>query len=203
MEPFIVLKSKATPLDRVNVDTDQIVPKQFLKLINRTGFGKYLFYYWRFDMDGKPRSNFVLNDPKYAGRKILLARDNFGSGSSREHAAWAILDYGFRAIIAPSFADIFYVNSLKNGILPVRLLDFEVEYLFRNEDLYIEIDLAKQTVIAGEHKMRFDIDKFHKKLLLEGLDSIGLTLQLEDHIARYEVEKQMFSTVRQLKDFYP
>jgi 3-isopropylmalate/(R)-2-methylmalate dehydratase small subunit len=189
MESFMVLTSKATPLDRVNVDTDQIVPKQFLKLVKRTGFGKYLFYDWRFDIDGKPKSDFVLNNPKYSGRQILLARDNFGSGSSREHAVWAILDYGFRTIIAPSFADIFYNNSLKNGILPVRLSNYEVEYLFRNEDLCIEIDLAKQTVAAGDHKMHFEIDKFHKKLLLEGLDSIGLTLQLEDYIARYERQK--------------
>ncbi len=189
----MVLRSKTTPLDRVNVDTDQIVPKQFLKLVNRTGFDKYLFYDWRFDMDGKPRSDFVLNNPKYSGRQILLTRDNFGSGSSREHAVWAILDYGFKAIIAPSFADFFYNNCLKNGILPVRLPDYEVDYLFSNEDLFIEIDLAKQTVTAGLHTMHFDIDNFHKKLLLEGLDSIGLTLQLEDYIARYETQKQMFA----------
>ena len=188
-----MLRSKATPLDRVNVDTDQIVPKQFLKLVNRTGFGKYLFYDWRFDMDGKPRSDFVLNNPQDSGRHILLTRDNFGSGSSREHAAWAVLDYGFKAIIAPSFADIFYNNCLKNGILPVRLPDYEVDYLFNNEDLYIEIDLAKQTVTACLHTMHFEIDNFHKKLLLEGLDSIGLTLQLEDYIARYETQKQMFA----------
>jgi 3-isopropylmalate/(R)-2-methylmalate dehydratase small subunit len=193
VEPFIVLRSKATPLDRVNVDTDQIVPKQFLKLINRTGFGKYLFYDWRFDTDAKPRSDFVLNNPKYSRRQILLTRNNFGSGSSREHAVWAILDYGFKAIIAPSFADIFYTNCLKNGILPVRLPDFEVDYLFSEEDLYIEIDLAKQIVIAGSHNMHFEIDNFYKKLLLEGLDSVGLTLQLEDYIARYERHKQMFA----------
>lgn len=193
MEPFTVLKSKATPLDRVNVDTDQIVPKQFLKLVNRTGFGKYLFYDWRFDRDGRPRSDFVLNNPKYSGRQILLARDNFGSGSSREHAAWAIFDYGFRAVIAPSFADIFYNNCFKNGILPVRLKSSEVDYLFKNEDLDIEIDLAEQLVVAGSgRKMHFEIDEFRKKLLLEGLDSIGLTLQLEDHIARYERQNRMF-----------
>lgn len=191
-----MLRSKATPLDRINVDTDQIVPKQFLKLVNRTGFGKYLFYDWRFDMNGKPKKDFVLNNPKYSSRQILLARDNFGSGSSREHAAWAILDYGFRAIIAPSFADIFYNNCLKNGLLPVRLPYYEAEYLFRNEDLYIEIDLAKQIVEAGNHKMHFEIGKFHKKLLLEGLDSIGLTLQLEDYIASYERQKQMFTLLR-------
>jgi len=189
-----VIKSKATPLDRVNVDTDQIVPKQFLKLINRTGFGKYLFYDWRFDRDGKPKSDFVLNNPKYAGRQILLTRDNFGSGSSREHAAWAILDYGFRAIIAPSFADIFYNNCFKNGILPVRLKPDEVDYLFKNEDLEIEIDLAKQnvTIQGGDRRMYFEIDEFRKKLLLEGLDSIGLTLQLEEHIANYERNKLKF-----------
>ncbi len=189
-----MIKSKATPLDRVNVDTDQIVPKQFLKLINRTGFGKYLFYDWRFDRDGKPKSDFVLNNPKYAGRQILLTRDNFGSGSSREHAAWAILDYGFRAIIAPSFADIFYNNCFKNGILPVRLKPDEVDYLFKNEDLEIEIDLAKQnvTIQGGDRRMYFEIDEFRKKLLLEGLDSIGLTLQLEEHIANYERNKLKF-----------
>lgn len=192
MEPFTVLKSRATPLDRVNVDTDQIVPKQFLKLVSRTGFGKYLFYDWRFDKDGKPKPDFVLNDPKYAGRQILLARDNFGSGSSREHAAWAILDYGFRAVIAPSFADIFYNNCFKNGVLPVRLAAKDVDYLFQN-DLEITIDLAEQTVTAGTRAMSFEIDEFRKQLLLEGLDSIGLTLQFENHIARYEREMQTFT----------
>lgn len=193
MEPFTVLRSKTTPLDRVNVDTDQIVPKQFLKLVNKTGFGKYLFYDWRFDTDGKPRADFVLNNPKYYNRQILLTRDNFGSGSSREHAVWAIVDYGFKAIIAPSFADIFYSNCLKNGVLPVRLPSYEVDYLFSDDDLYVEIDLTKQSVTAGAHTMHFDIDYFHKKLLLEGLDSIGLTLQLEDYISRYEREKQMYA----------
>jgi 3-isopropylmalate/(R)-2-methylmalate dehydratase small subunit len=193
MEPFIVLRSKATPLDRVNVDTDQIVPKQFLKLINRSGYSKYLFYDWRFNMDGKPRADFVLNNPRYSNRQILLTRDNFGSGSSREHAVWAILDYGFKALIAPSFADIFYSNCLKNGVLPVRLPSNEVDYLFSDDDLYVEIDLAKQSVTAGPHTMHFEIDNFHKKLLLEGLDSIGLTLQLEDYISGYERQKQMFA----------
>ena len=193
MEPFIVLRSKATPLDRVNVDTDQIVPKQFLKLVNRSDFGKYLFYDWRFDMGGKPRADFVLNNPKYSNRQILLTRDNFGSGSSREHAVWAIADYGFKAIIAPSFADIFYNNCLTNRVLPVRLPCYEVDYLFSDDDLYIEIDLAKQSVIAGLHTMHFEVDNFHKKLLLEGLDSIGLTLQLEDYISKYEIQKKMFA----------
>ena len=189
----MTLRSKATPLDRINVDTDQIVPKQFLKLVNRTGFGKYLFYDWRFNQDGRPRVDFVLNNLKYAGRQIMLARDNFGSGSSREHAAWAILDYGFRAVIAPSFADIFYNNCFKNSILPARLRPDEVDYLFKNEDLEIEIDLAKQLVVAGGRKMHFEVDEFRKKLLLEGLDSIGVTMQLEDLIANYERERQMFA----------
>ncbi|MGI0028921.1 MAG: 3-isopropylmalate dehydratase small subunit [Nitrososphaera sp.] len=186
MERFTVLISRATPLDRVNVDTDQIVPKQFLKLVNRTGFGKYLFYDWRFDSAGRAREGFVLNNPKFAGRQILLARDNFGSGSSREHAAWAILDFGFRVVIAPSFADIFYNNCVKNGVLPVRLKHEDVDYLFGNEDIEIEIDLANQVVSSGVRTMRFEIDEFRKMLLLEGLDSIGLTLQLEEHIASYE-----------------
>jgi 3-isopropylmalate/(R)-2-methylmalate dehydratase small subunit len=193
VEPFIMLRSKATPLDRVNVDTDQIVPKQFLKLVNRSGFGKYLFYDWRFDMGGKPRADFVLNNPKYSNRQILLTRDNFGSGSSREHAVWAIFDYGFKAIIAPSFADIFYNNCLQNGVLPVRLPSYEVDYLFSDDDVSIEIDLAKQSVTAGLHTMHFEIYNFHKKLLLEGLDSIGLTLKLEDYISRYEKQKQLFA----------
>ena len=197
MEPFTILKSKATPLDRINVDTDQIVPKQFLKLVNRTGFGKYLFYDWRFDREGKRRKDFVLNNPQYSGRQILLTRDNFGSGSSREHAAWALVDYGFRAIIAPSFADIFYNNCFKNGILPLRLKHREVDYLFEKEEeeenLEILIDLPKQLVTAASAQMHFEIDEFRKKLLLEGLDSIGLTLKLDDYIARYEKQKQMFA----------
>lgn len=193
MEPFTTVRSKATPLDRINVDTDQIVPKQFLKLVNRTGFGKYLFYDWRFDRDGRPRADFVLNNLKYEGRQILLARDNFGSGSSREHAAWAILDYGFRAVIAPSFADIFYNNCFKNGILPARLSSDEVDYLFKNEDLQLEIDLAKQLVVAGGRKMYFELDEFRKKLLFEGLDSIRLTMQFDDQIANYERQRQMFA----------
>ncbi|HEY7734684.1 MAG TPA: 3-isopropylmalate dehydratase small subunit [Nitrososphaera sp.] len=193
MERFTIFWSRATPLDRVNVDTDQIVPKQFLKLIQKTGFGRYLFYDWRFDSEGRPRDDFVLNNPKYRDRQILLARDNFGSGSSREHAAWAILDYGFRAVIAPSFADIFYNNCIKNGILPVRLRSEDVDYLFQNEDVEIEIDLVRQSVIAGARKMTFQIDDFRKKMLLEGLDSIGLTLQMEDRIAAFEQRNSTFA----------
>lgn len=127
MEPVRIIKSKATPLDMANIDTDQIIPKQFLKLVQRTGYGKYLFYDWRFDKNGELKPNFVLNDPKYQGREILVTRDNFGSGSSREHAVWALEDYGFKAIIAPSFADIFYSNCFKNGILPIKLNASDVE----------------------------------------------------------------------------
>jgi 3-isopropylmalate/(R)-2-methylmalate dehydratase small subunit len=187
LEPFRVIKSKATPIDMANIDTDQIIPKQFLKLVQRTGFGKYLFYDWRFDREGKPKGSFVLNDPKYAGRQILLTYDNFGSGSSREHAVWAIQDYGFKVIIAQSFADIFYSNCLKNGILPISLSHEEVEYLFRNaNDADFEVDLSEQLVIAGSKIMHFEIDECRKKALLEGLDDIALTLQLEHQITEYE-----------------
>jgi 3-isopropylmalate/(R)-2-methylmalate dehydratase small subunit len=192
LERFRVIKSKATPLGMANIDTDQIIPKQFLKLVQRTGFGKYLFYDWRFDREGKPKESFVLNDPKYAGRQILLTYDNFGSGSSREHAVWAIQDYGFKAIIAQSFADIFYSNCFKNGILPISLSHEEVEYLFRNADNEeFEIDLSKQFVIAGSRIMHFEIEECRKKTLLEGLDEIGLTLQLEHRITEYEMKNSI------------
>jgi 3-isopropylmalate/(R)-2-methylmalate dehydratase small subunit len=186
LEPFKIIKSKVTPLDISNVDTDQIIPKQFLKLIQRTGFGKYLFYDWRFDRDGNPKREFVLNDPKYTGRQILLARDNFGSGSSREHAVWAIQDYGFKAIVAQSFADIFYINCFKVGLLPVSLSSEEVEYLFRNTDLDVEIDLFNQQVTIGTIITNFKIHEYRKKALLQGLDEIDVTLQLESKIAEYE-----------------
>src|SRR5215216_3509631 len=187
MEPFRNIKSKATPLDMVNVDTDQIIPKQFLKLVQKSGYGRYLFYDWRFDKDGRPKSNFVLNDPKYARRQILLTRDNFGSGSSREHAAWAIRDYGFKAIIAESFADIFYNNCFKNGLLPISLNREEIEYLFRNSvNVEVEIDLSNQQVKACSKVMRFEIDSYRKMALLEGLDEIEMTLQFESQIAEYE-----------------
>jgi 3-isopropylmalate/(R)-2-methylmalate dehydratase small subunit len=192
LERFRVIKSKATPLGMANIDTDQIIPKQFLKLVQRTGFGKYLFYDWRFDREGKPKESFVLNDPKYAGRQILLTYDNFGSGSSREHAVWAIQDYGFKAIIAQSFADIFYSNCFKNGILPISLSHEEVEYLFRNADNEeFEVDLSKQFVIAGSRIMHFEIEECRKKTLLEGLDDIGLTLQLEHRITEYEMKNSI------------
>jgi 3-isopropylmalate/(R)-2-methylmalate dehydratase small subunit len=190
LEPFKTIISKAVPLDFVNVDTDQIIPKQFLKLIHKTGYGKYLFFDWRFDAEGNLKKNFVLNDPKYNDRQILLTRDNFGVGSSREHAAWAIADYGFKAIIAPSFADIFYNNCLKNGILPVKLTHSEVEFLFMiSEKEEIEIDLGKQIVKGGSKAMHFAMDEYKKEALLKGLDEIGITLRLDQQISEYEKNK--------------
>jgi 3-isopropylmalate/(R)-2-methylmalate dehydratase small subunit len=187
LEVFRNIKSKVIPLDRSNIDTDQIIPRQFLKLVQRTDFGKYLFYDLRVDRDGNQRRGFVLNDPKYAGRQILLTRDNFGSGSSREHAAWAIRDYGFKAIIAESFADIFYNNCFKNGLLPVSLNHEEIEYLFRNsENVEVEIDLSNQQVNACYKVMHFEIDSYRKKALLEGLDEIETTLQFESQITEHE-----------------
>jgi 3-isopropylmalate/(R)-2-methylmalate dehydratase small subunit len=187
MEPVTIIKSKATPLDMADIDTDQIIPKQFLKLIQRAGYGKYLFYDWRFDKNGEPKPKFALNDPKYEGRKILLTRDNFGCGSSREHAAWALIDFGFRAIIAPSFADIFYNNCFKNGILPIRLSDSDVEYLFKVAyEEEIQINLLAQEVLVAHKILRFKIDESKKRKLLEGLDDIGITLKLESQITEYE-----------------
>jgi 3-isopropylmalate/(R)-2-methylmalate dehydratase small subunit len=191
MEPFRRFKSKAIPLDMVNIDTDQIIPKQFLKLVHKTGYGKYLFYDWRFDSEGKPREEFVLNNTKFNSRQILLTRDNFGSGSSREHAAWAIRDYGLKAIIAPSFADIFFNNCFKNGILPIRLSQQEVEYLFQNtENAELEINLPSQEIIVTEHEnsrvLNFEVEESKKMILLDGLDEIGITLQHDPYITEYE-----------------
>ena len=185
MESFKKIKSITTPLDKVNVDTDQIIPKQFLKLVQKTGFGQYLFYDWRFENGDKPREDFVLNNSKYCDSKILLTRDNFGCGSSREHAAWALLDYGFRVVIAPSFADIFYNNCFKNGILPIRLDSQSVEKLFNNSS-EIEVDLQNQTITADGIVIPFEIESHRKKTLLEGLDDIAITLQYEDKITMYE-----------------
>lgn len=184
MEQFKKIKSVATPLDKVNVDTDQIVPKQFLKLIQRTGFGQYLFYDWRYE-NGVPRKDFVLNDPAYKNSRILLARDNFGCGSSREHAVWALDDYGFKVIISTSFADIFYNNCFKNGILPIRVSDAVLQKLFaaRSE---IEVDLEAQSITADGVRTEFHIEPHWKKVLLEGLDDIAMTLLHEGKIAQYE-----------------
>ncbi len=185
MEPFKKISSIVTPLDRVNVDTDQIVPKQFLKLVQRTGFGKFLFYNWRFDADDKPKQGFVLNNPKYTDSKIFLTQENFGCGSSREHAAWALKDYGFEVIIAPSFADIFYNNCFKNGILPITLDSKIVQELFKT-DAILSIDLQNQTITYDKKTINFDIENYRKQTLLQGLDDIASTLEYEDKIKEYE-----------------
>ncbi len=191
MQPFSIHTGMVAPLDRVNVDTDQMIPKQFCKLLTREGYGKFLFFDWRY-LDGeKPNPEFILNWPRYKGASILLARANFGCGSSREHAPWGVLDYGFRVVIAPSFADIFYNNCFKNGILPVTLPDQHVDELFRrteqNVGYKLTADLPNQTV-SDEHglKVRFEIGAFRKEILLKGLDDIGLSLQHEAKITAYE-----------------
>jgi len=197
MQAFTKHTGIVAPLDRVNVDTDAIVPKQFLKRIERTGFGQFLFFEWRFDENGNPNPDFELNKERYKGASILLARANFGCGSSREHAPWAILDYGFRVVIAPSFADIFYNNCFKNGILPVILPDDQVEELFRrtarHEGYRLTVDLEHKT-ITDEHGLAigFDLDEHRRQFLLLGLDDIGLTLQHEDKIAAYEASRVVF-----------
>ena len=185
MKPFQKISSIVTPLDKVNVDTDQIIPKQFLKLVKKTGFGEFLFFNWRFDSNNKPIQNFILNNSKYKDSKILVAGDNFGCGSSREHAVWALLDYGFSVIIAPSFADIFYSNCFKNGVLPIVLDQKKVEEL-QNMTSEITIDLENQTITTENETIRFEIEPFKKKILLEGLDDIALTLQYEDKISEFE-----------------
>lgn len=182
----------AVPLDVSHVDTDAIIPKQFLQKVTRIGFGAHLFHDWRFldDEGTQPDPSFVLNFPRYKGASILLARENFGCGSSREHAPWALDDYGIRAIIAPSFADIFYGNSLNNQMLPVRLTEEEVDELFKyvtaNEGAQITVDLESQTVSANGKTYSFEIDEFRRHCLLNGLDNIGLTLQHAEKISDYE-----------------
>lgn len=191
MNPFTTLTGLVAPMDRANVDTDQIIPKQFLKRIERTGFGQYLFFDWRFLDNGADNPEFELNRPEYKGASILLTRRNFGSGSSREHAPWALDDYGFKSVIAPSFADIFYNNCFKNGMLPIRLTEEQIEELFQRAAKYpgykMTIDLAKQT-LSDEYgySQAFEVEQFRKHCLLNGLDDIGLTLQQEDKITAYE-----------------
>ena len=185
MESFKNVKSIVTPLDKVNVDTDQIVPKQFLKLVQKSGFGKFLFFNWRFDENENPKSDFVLNDSKYDGSKILVAGDNFGCGSSREHAVWALQDYGFSVIISSSFADIFFSNCFKNGILPITLDQKTVELLQQETNL-ISVDLEKQIITTDSQEIIFEIDSHKKKILLEGLDDIAQTFQLEYKISEFE-----------------
>jgi 3-isopropylmalate/(R)-2-methylmalate dehydratase small subunit len=204
MEKFANFAGKVCPLDRANVDTDAIIPKQFLKSIKRSGFGPNLFDEWRYldrgepgkDNSDRPRNpDFVLNDPRYAGASILLARENFGCGSSREHAPWALADSGFRVIIAPSFAEIFFNNCFKNGILPIVLPGQVVEELFRasggDSALEIAVDLPHQTLTPkGGKPIPFEVDAFRKHCLLEGLDDIGLTLQHVDAIRSYEERRR-------------
>ncbi|NMC20748.1 MAG: 3-isopropylmalate dehydratase small subunit [Thermogutta sp.] len=191
MQPFVKHTGLVVPLDRSDVDTDQIIPKQFLKRIERTGFGQFLFFDWRYLEDGSPNPEFILNHPRYRGATILLARRNFGCGSSREHAPWALADYGFRAILAPSFADIFYNNSLKNGLLPVRLPEDAIDELFRRaqgaDGYRLTVDL-EQCAVSDERGFHvpFEIDPFRRECLLKGLDDIGLTLEHEERIAAYE-----------------
>lgn len=185
-------------LDAANVDTDAIIPKQFLQKVNRTGFGKHLFHDWRFLDDAGEKANpeFVMNQPRYQGASILLARENFGCGSSREHAPWALADYGIRVMIAPSFADIFYGNSINNQMVPVRLSEQEVDELFtyvhNTEGATITVDLESLSVVANGKTYHFEIDDFRRHCLLNGLDSIGLTLQHESKIAEYEAKIPSF-----------
>ena len=191
MEPFKSVTSVVSPLDRVNVDTDAIIPKQFLKRIERTGFGQFLFYEWRFDEQENVNPDFELNKPRYAGSNILIARNNFGCGSSREHAPWALLDYGFKVVIAPSFADIFHNNCFKNGILPIVLPEETVDQLFKNtaaeEGYELTVDLEANT-ISDKHGLviPFEVNAYRRECLLKGLDDIGITLQQEDKITAYE-----------------
>ena len=194
MEPFKKVKSIITPLDKVNVDTDQIVPKQFLKLVHKSGFGKFLFYNWRYDGNENIKSDFILNDSKYDNSKILVTGDNFGCGSSREHAIWALLDYGFSVVIAPSFADIFFSNCFKNGVLPISLDQKIVENLQQELDT-IEVDLEKQIIKTCSEEISFEIDPYKKKILLEGLDDIAQTLQFEDKISEFEKESKVPSVL--------
>ncbi|USB34824.1 3-isopropylmalate dehydratase small subunit [Paenibacillus sp. YPG26] len=191
MQAFTKLNGIVGPVDRVNVDTDAIIPKQFLKRIERTGFGQFLFFEWRFDEEGNVNPNFELNKPRYEGASVLISRVNFGCGSSREHAPWAIMDYGFRCVIAPSFADIFYNNCFKNGILPIVLSEEQVEDLFQrtaaHEGYKLNVDLENKT-ITDEYGLviNFDLDEHRRQFLLQGLDDIGLTLKHEDEISAYE-----------------
>lgn len=196
MEPINIVKSVYAPLDHKNVDTDQIISKEFLKRIERTGFGEFLFHHWRFNEDGSVNEDFVLNQSQYNGAKILVAQDNFGCGSSREHAPWAILDYGFNVVIAPSFADIFHNNCYKNGILPVKLTEAECEELLASgiaEASEIEVNLGEQTVTNAEGKVyKFSIDPYYKEMLLNGWDEIALTIKYEDQIKAYEEKRIVF-----------
>ena len=185
MKPFLKILSKITPFNKANVDTDQIIPKQFLKLITKSGFGKFLFYDWRFDQDGNPKNDFILNDPHYRNSQILVTNENFGCGSSREHAVWALKDFGFSVIIAPSFADIFFSNCFKNGVLPITLDISQVEKLLQVQDA-VELDLNSQKITFGDESINFEINPHRKTRLLGGLDDIDLTLKESINIENFE-----------------
>ncbi|WP_256757382.1 3-isopropylmalate dehydratase small subunit [Cohnella sp. WQ 127256] len=194
MEAFVKLNGLVAPVDRVNVDTDAIIPKQFLKRIERSGFGQFLFFEWRWDEQGNVIPEFNLNKPRYQGASVLLSRANFGCGSSREHAPWAIGDYGFRCIIAPSFADIFYNNCFKNSILPIKLSEEQVDDLFKRteakEGYTLNVDLENKVITDGEGlHIPFDLDEHRRQFLLQGLDDIGLTLQHEASITAFEAKR--------------
>ncbi|MFA9557528.1 3-isopropylmalate dehydratase small subunit [Evansella sp. AB-rgal1] len=191
MEPIRKHEGLVYPLNRANIDTDQIIPKQFLKRIERTGFGQFLFYNWRFHDDGTPRENFSLNDPKYDDASIIVAGENFGCGSSREHAPWAIQDYGFKVVIAPSYADIFYNNCVKNGILAIKLDEEKVEKLIskaESESYRLTVDLEKQVIFDNEgFEQSFEVPSYHKEMLINGWDEIAVTLTHQDKIQQYEL----------------
>ena len=195
MEPFVRLNGVVAPMDRVNVDTDQIIPKQFLKRIERTGFGQFLFNDWRFNADGSPNPDFVLNKPGYEGTSVLVAGRNFGSGSSREHAPWALLDYGIRCVIAPSFADIFYSNCFQNGVLPVVLPEDVVKKIIANSEANpgykLNVDLESMRVWDDTEEVvaSFDVEPFRRHCMLNGLDDIGLTLEHDDAIDDFEAKR--------------
>ena len=192
MKPFSKINSIITPLDKANVDTDQIIPKQFLKLITKSGFGKFLFYDWRFNHDGQEKDDFILNDSHYKTSQILVTNENFGCGSSREHAVWALKDFGFDVIISPSFADIFFSNCFKNGVLPI-ILDIEnIKKLLQFKGA-IELDLESQTIIFGDESINFKIDSHRKTRLLEGLDDIDLTLKEDTKIENFEKNSSRIS----------
>ncbi len=192
MTPFSTLTGTAAPLPIPNVDTDMIIPKQFLRTIKRTGLAEGLFYEMRFDMEGKPNPEFVLNKEPFNHAQILIAGENFGCGSSREHAPWSLLDFGLRCIIAPSFGDIFYNNCFKNGILPLQLKQEEVDFLMNaaGSGQPISINLAEQKVVCGNRVFEFEIDPFRKHCLINGLDDIGLTLEKESFISSYEAKNK-------------
>ena len=192
LEPFSKVTSIITPFDRANVDTDQIIPKQFLKSITKSGFGKFLFYDWRFDHNGKPKDDFVLNNSRYENSQILVTNENFGCGSSREHAVWALKDFGFNVIISPSFADIFYSNCFKNGVLPI-ILDIEkIHKLLQFEDK-VELDLDSQKITLLDESINFEIDSHRKIRLLKGLDEIDLTLKEDEKIEKFENDSSIVS----------